>query len=82
MEILREQLKGAEEVIRDAGLRAREQKETIAIFRQKYNAAMEKVHRVQGQVELLKEELQYSQQQVHHSSILSLLHATVTLLNT
>nr|XP_040023742.1 trichohyalin-like [Gasterosteus aculeatus aculeatus] len=69
MEILREQLKGAEEVIRDAGLRAREQKETIAIFRQKYNAAMEKVHRVQGQVELLKEELQYSQQQLRDSQL-------------
>ncbi|XP_062415366.1 shootin-1-like [Pungitius pungitius] len=64
MEILREQLKGAKEVIKDAGLQAREQKETIDIFRQKYHAAIEKVHRVQGQVELLEEELQYSQQQL------------------
>jgi len=64
MELLHQQLKGAKEVIRDAGLQAQEQKETVAIFRQKYAAAIEKVHGVQGRVELLEEELQYSQQQV------------------
>ncbi|KAM8823729.1 uncharacterized protein AB9W97_005494 [Spinachia spinachia] len=69
MEILREQLKGTKEVIQDAGFQAREQKETIAIFRQKYNAAIGKVHRVQGQVELLEEELQYSQQQLGDSQL-------------
>ncbi|XP_075936871.1 uncharacterized protein LOC142937701 [Anarhichas minor] len=69
MELLHQQLKGAKEVIKDAGLQAQEQKETVAIFRQKYTAAMEKVHRVQGQVELLEEELQYSQQQLRDSKL-------------
>lgn len=36
----------------------------MAIFKQKYTAAIEKVHKVQGQVRLLEEELQFSQQQV------------------
>ncbi|XP_031706146.1 trichohyalin-like [Anarrhichthys ocellatus] len=69
MELLHQQLKGAKEVIKDAGLQAQEQKETVAIFRQKYTAAIEKVHRVQGQVELLEEELQYSQQQLRDSQL-------------
>lgn len=34
------------------------------IFKQKYVAAIEKVRKMQGQVEHLQEELQYSQQQV------------------
>lgn len=67
MELLHQQLKVAKEELEDASLQAQEQKETVAIFRQKYTAAIEKVHRVQGQVELLEEELQYSQQQVDHS---------------
>ncbi|XP_010770760.1 trichohyalin-like [Notothenia coriiceps] len=61
-ELLHEQLK-------DASLQAQEQKETAAIFRQKYTAAMEKVHRVQGQVEPLEEELQYSQHQLRDSKL-------------
>ncbi|XP_056290267.1 myosin-9-like isoform X3 [Pseudoliparis swirei] len=69
MELLHQQLKGAKEVIRDAGLQAQEQKETVAIFRQKYAAAIEKVHGVQGRVELLEEELQYSQQQLRDSQL-------------
>lgn len=67
MELLHQQLKGAKEELGDASLQAQEQKETVAIFRHKYTAAIEKVHRVQGQVELLEEELRYSQQQVGHS---------------
>ncbi|XP_034080815.1 golgin subfamily A member 6-like protein 22 isoform X3 [Gymnodraco acuticeps] len=61
-ELLHEQLRGA-------SLQAQEQKETAAIFRQKYTAAMEKVHRVQGQVEHLEEELQYSQHQLRDSKL-------------
>ena len=68
MELLHQQLKGAKEELKDASLQAQGQKETAAIFKQKYTAAIEKVHRVQGQVELLEEELQYSQQQVEHCS--------------
>ncbi|XP_078137178.1 uncharacterized protein LOC144537376 isoform X1 [Sander vitreus] len=69
MELLHQQLKGATEELNDASLQAQQQKETVAIFRQKYTAAMEKVHRVQGQVELLEEELKYSQQQVRESQL-------------
>lgn len=64
MEILRQQLKGAMEELKGAGLEAQELKETAAIFKRKYSAAIEKVHRVQGRAEVLEEELQYSQQQV------------------
>lgn len=64
MELLQQQLKGAKEELKDASLQAQGQKESVAIFKQKYTAAIEKVQRVQGQVELLEEELQYSQQQV------------------
>lgn len=64
MELLQQQLIGAKEELKDASSQAQEQKETVAIFKLKYTAALEKVHRVQGQVELLEEELQYSQQQV------------------
>ncbi|XP_034416628.1 early endosome antigen 1-like [Cyclopterus lumpus] len=71
MELLHQQLKGAKEVMKDAGLQAQEQKETVAIFRQKYTAAIEKVHGVQGRVELLEEELQYSQQQLRDSQLAS-----------
>lgn len=65
MELLHQQLKGAKKELKDASLQAQEQKQTVAIFKQKYTAAIEKVHRVQGQVELLEEELQYSRQQVN-----------------
>lgn len=67
MELLHQRLKGAKEELKDASLEAQGQKETAAIFKQKYTAAMEKVHKVQGQVELLEEELQYSQQQVEYN---------------
>lgn len=63
MELLHQQLKGAKEELKDASL----QEETVAIFKQKYTAAIEKVHRVQGRVEVLEEELRYSQQQVYQS---------------
>ncbi|XP_035512531.1 nuclear mitotic apparatus protein 1-like [Morone saxatilis] len=63
MGLLHQQLKGAKEELKDA----QGQKETAAIFKQKYTAAIEKVHRVQEQVELLDEELQYSQQQLRES---------------
>uniref|UniRef100_UPI0037E8A553 myosin heavy chain, skeletal muscle-like n=1 Tax=Semicossyphus pulcher TaxID=241346 RepID=UPI0037E8A553 len=65
MKRLHQQLKGAKEELKDAGL----QKETVAIFKQKYTAAIEKVHRVQGRVELLEEELRYSQQQLKDSQL-------------
>ncbi|XP_044032799.1 golgin subfamily A member 6-like protein 22 isoform X3 [Siniperca chuatsi] len=68
-ELLHQQLIGAKEELKDASLQAQEQKETVAIFKQKYTAALEKVHRVQGQVELLEEELQYSQQQLRESQL-------------
>ncbi|CAJ1082362.1 trichohyalin-like [Xyrichtys novacula] len=67
MELLHRQLKGAEEERKDASL----QRETVAIFKQKYTAAIEKVHRVQGRVELLEEELRYSQQQVKDSQLVT-----------
>ncbi|TMS08853.1 hypothetical protein E3U43_014400 [Larimichthys crocea] len=67
MELLQQQLKGAKEELKDASLQAQGQKESVAIFKQKYTAAIEKVQRVQGQVELLEEELQYSQQQLRES---------------
>lgn len=59
-----QQLNGAKEELRNASLQAQEQKETLAILKQKCTAAVEEVHRVQGQVEHLEEELRYSHQQV------------------
>lgn len=64
MELLRQQLKGAEQELKEAKLQAREQKETVATVKQKYTAAIEKVHKVQGKTEVLEEDLQYSKQQV------------------
>ncbi|XP_051910865.1 plectin-like [Hippocampus zosterae] len=64
---LRGQLKEAREELKGACLQAEEQKETAAIFKHKYAAAMEKVRRVQGQVKHLAEELQYSQRQLSES---------------
>lgn len=64
MELLHQQLKGAKEELKVASLQAQRQNETAAIFKQKYTAAIEKVHRVQGQVEVVEEELRYSRQQV------------------
>ncbi|XP_040922251.1 golgin subfamily A member 6-like protein 22 [Toxotes jaculatrix] len=69
MELLHQQLKEAKEELKNATLQAEEQKETVAIFKQKYTAAIEKVHRVQGQVDLLEEEQQYSQQQLRESQL-------------
>lgn len=65
--LLHEQLKGAKEDLNNASLRTQEEKETVIIFKQKYTATIKKVHEVQGQVEHLQEELQYSQQQVEPS---------------
>ncbi|XP_034562890.1 trichohyalin-like [Notolabrus celidotus] len=65
MELLHQQLKGAKEELRDASV----QKGSVAIFKQKYTAAIEKVHRVQGRVEHLEEELRYSQQQLRDSHL-------------
>lgn len=64
MECLHLQLKESKEEMNGANLQAQSHKDGAAIFKQKYTAAMEKVHMVQGQVELLQEELLYSQQQV------------------
>lgn len=63
-ERLHQQLEGNREELNDACSRAEEHKETAMIFKQKYMAAIEKVHKKQVQVEHLQEELQYSQQQV------------------
>lgn len=62
--LLHQRLRGAEEDLKDASLQIQEQKETVAILKQKYAAAIDKVHSVQGRVEVLEEELRYSQQQV------------------
>ena len=72
MGLLHQQLKGAKEELNIASSQIQEQNETVVIMKQKYAAAIEKVHRVQGQVELLEEELQYSQQQVDTGSFLCL----------
>ncbi|XP_049605887.1 myosin-11-like [Syngnathus scovelli] len=67
LDLLRRQLKEAREELKGACLQAEEQKEMAVIFKHKYTAAMEKVHKVQGQVKHLLEELQYSQQQLRES---------------
>ncbi|KAM9775304.1 uncharacterized protein ACBT44_002489 isoform 3-T4 [Syngnathus typhle] len=67
LDLLRRQLKEAREELKGACLQAEEQKEMAGIFKHKYTAAMEKVHKVQGQVKHLLEELQYSQQQLRES---------------
>ena len=67
MELCHQQLKGAKKELDDAILQAREHKDTVVIFKEKYTAAMQKVHTVQGQVGQLQEELQYAQQQVYHT---------------
>lgn len=61
---LHQLFKGAQEELNDASLQVQEQKETAMIFKQKYFAAIEKVHKVQAQLEHLQEELRYSEQQV------------------
>ncbi|AWP20798.1 putative trichohyalin-like [Scophthalmus maximus] len=65
--LLHQRLRGAEEDLKDASLQVQEQKETVAILKQKYAAAIDKVHSVQGRVEVLEEELRYSQQQLRES---------------
>ncbi|XP_055007238.1 myosin-11-like [Boleophthalmus pectinirostris] len=71
IERLHQRLKKAKEQLREACLHAQLQEETIGIFKQKYAAAIEKVHRVQGQVGVLEEELRYSKQQMRESQIAS-----------
>lgn len=67
MDFLCQQLKGAELELKKGGLKIQQEKETAAIFKQKYSTAIEKIHKIQGQVELLEEDLRYSQQQVDDS---------------
>ncbi|XP_008274523.1 trichohyalin [Stegastes partitus] len=69
MELLHQQLKRAKGKLKEASLQSQEQKETVAIFKQKYTAAIDKAQRVRGQVELLEEELRYSQQQLKESQL-------------
>ncbi|KAM4606578.1 uncharacterized protein ACJ7VT_016754 [Polymixia lowei] len=69
LDLLCQQLKGAQEDLKEATVRAQHQEETAAIFKQKYAVAMEKVQRLQGQVESLEEELRYSQQQLRDSQV-------------
>lgn len=64
MELLRQQLEGKRKELKDASSQAEEHKETAAIFKQKYAAAIEKARRTQGQLEHSQEELRYSRQQV------------------
>lgn len=63
-ELLHRELNVAKEALEGADAEAREHIETAGIFKDKYMAAMKKVHEVQGQAKHLQEELQYSQQQV------------------
>lgn len=63
-ELLHQELNVAKEALKGADAEAREHIETAGIFKDKYMAAIKKVHEVQGQAEQLQEELQYSQQQV------------------
>lgn len=68
VEHLHQQLEGKRKELKDASSQSEEHKETALIFKQKYTAAIEKVHKVQRLVEHLQEELQFSQQQVEFSS--------------
>lgn len=68
-ELLRRELAGAKVALEGAGAEARQHMETAGLFKDKYTAAMRKVHEVQGQAEELREELQYSRQQVGYSSV-------------
>lgn len=63
-QLLHRELNGAKEALEGAGSEAQEHMETVGLLKDKYTAAMRKVHEVQGQAEQLQEELQYSQQQV------------------
>lgn len=71
-ERLHRELNGAKEALEGAGAEAREHTETAGLFKDKYTAAMKKVHEVQGQAERLREELQYSRRQVVSSSVAQL----------
>ncbi|XP_041824608.1 median body protein-like isoform X2 [Melanotaenia boesemani] len=69
MDLLCQQLKRANDEVKEASLKNKEQKETIAIFKQKYTTAIDKLHKVQRQVELLEEELRYSQEKLKESQL-------------
>lgn len=68
-ELLHQELNVAKEALKGADAEARENIETAGILKDKYIAAMKRVHEVQGQAEQLQEELQYSQQQVVSHSV-------------
>ncbi|XP_065327722.1 trichohyalin-like [Pelmatolapia mariae] len=69
VELLNQQLKESKDELKEANLHTQEQKETAAIFKQKYAAAIEKARRVQEHVERLEEELRYSQEQLRESQL-------------
>ncbi|XP_019218988.1 myosin-9 isoform X5 [Oreochromis niloticus] len=69
VELLNQQLKESKDELKEANLHNQEQKETAAIFKQKYAAAIEKALRVQEHVERLEEELRYSQEQLRESQL-------------
>ncbi|XP_042069656.1 golgin subfamily A member 6-like protein 22 isoform X2 [Haplochromis burtoni] len=69
VELLNQQLKESKDELKEANLHTQEQKETAAIFKQKYTAAIEKARRVQEHVERLEEELQYSQEKLRESQL-------------
>ncbi|CAL8292985.1 unnamed protein product [Lota lota] len=66
---VRQQLEGAHEDLKGATVCARKHEESLAIFKQKYAVAIEKVQQVQGQVDCMVEELCYSQQQLRDSHL-------------
>lgn len=63
-ELLHQQLVGKRRELKDAWLKAEEHQESVAILKQKYVVAIEKARRTHVQLEHLREELQYSLQQV------------------
>lgn len=69
-ELLHQELNVAKEAIKGTDAEVREHIETAGIFKDKYMAAVKKLHEVHGQAEQLQEELKYSQQQVvsHNAS--------------
>ena len=72
LESTHRQLVGAREDLKEAKACARKHEESVAIFKQKYAVAIEKMQQVQGQADCMEEELCYSQQQVATMTVVSL----------
>ncbi|XP_059901759.1 uncharacterized abhydrolase domain-containing protein DDB_G0269086-like [Gadus macrocephalus] len=67
LESAHRQLVGAREDLKEATACARKHEESVAILKQKYAVAIEKMQQVQGQADCMEEELCYSQQQLRDS---------------